>query len=67
MFKILRKNIFKVLTGIKFNNFKRKSINTLSYASTRIQRCLSFLGHQLDITLHLMTMKTTSKQKRKIQ
>ena len=38
--------IFRVLTGVKFKIFQRKSINTLNYAPMGVQECLPCIGNQ---------------------
>ena len=59
--KISRKIIkMKVLTDIKFNSFKRKLINTLSYASVGSKGYLPCIVNQKDITIGHMTMETTT-------
>ena len=58
--KLLEKSFFKVLTGIKFNSFQQKSLNTLSYASIGGQGYLSCKGNQYDITRSPKTMQTTT-------
>ena len=59
--KKVQKNIFKVVTDIKFSRFKRKSLNTLIYCSMGGKEgCLSSMGNGQDITINLITMKTTT-------
>ena len=58
--KNFQKIIFKVVTDINFSKFKRKSLNTLSYCRMGEKGCLSCIGNRQDITLNLITMKTTT-------
>ena len=59
MLKKNSKKNFKVVTDIKFNRFQWKSINTVDGLDGSKKRCLSCIRSQQDITITLMTMKTT--------
>ena len=54
-----------ILTDIKFNSFRRKSIKTLKDAPVAVHLCLSCIGIHYEITVSKMTIKTTKKNRRK--
>ena len=51
-----------ILTDIKFNSFQRKSIKTLKDAPVAVHLCLSCIGIHYEITVSIMTIKTTKKK-----
>ena len=59
--KIFQKIIFKFLTAIKFIGIQWKSINTIKDALMGVNIYLPYIGNQQDITISLMTIKTTTK------
>ena len=54
-----------ILTDIKFNSFQRKSIKTLKDAPVAVNLCLSCIGIHYEITVSIMTIKTTKKKQEK--
>ena len=52
------------LTDIKFNSFQRKAIKLLEDAPVGVHLCLSCIGIHYEITVSLMTIKTTKKQEK---
>ena len=54
-----------ILTDIKFNSFQQKSIKLLKDAPVGVHLCLSCIGIHYEITVSLMTIKTTKKKREK--
>ena len=54
-----------ILTDNKFNSFQRKSIKTLKDAPVAVHLCFSCIGIHYEITVSIMTIKTTKKNRRK--
>ena len=50
-----------ILTDIKLNSFQRKTIKMLKDAPLGLHLCLSCIGIHYEITVSLMTIKTTKE------